>query len=374
MRGTPAVRSTSTGTARSATNKRVQRCEASELPPSTPKRARLNSDTFTFFDQNTATRKTRELGLNFNSTPKKTQQAFRRSEDSLLQISTPKHFLNSDGVVSLDREKRANETSKAKLNFNKTESKIQDSSHEDCFLTKHARNEAISLVHEIFDEKITPKRQKISEKVPSDTIISSDSKTKSSKAISSDFESKHTSHVLESEDWKRRKVDQLLNQVKNDNMSSTNEALRETIENQNRKIKIIENQLEKQSRNHSEAENAIKDLAQALKAETQHSVTRSRTTSLMSIETSSHSLRAQVDDYKWSPHIASLSSNSTSESISKQLSRARFNAAQLVLKLTEAYEEIRRLRKIVDDNQIKSESSLSTSAKRVNTNLFNWEM
>jgi len=375
MRGTPAVRSTSTGTARSGINKRFQRCEASELPPSTPKRARLSSDTFTFFDQNMATRKTREQGLNFDSTPKKSQQVFRRCEDSLLQPSTPKPFLNSDEVVSLDRDKRANETSEAKLNSNKTESKIEDSSHhEDCFLTEHSRTEAINLVHEIFDEKITTRRQKKAENAPSDTILSSDSKTKSSKAISSDFKSKNTSPVVDSEDWKRRNVDQLLNQVKNDNMSSTNEALRETVENQKRKIKIIENQLEKQSRNHSEAENAIKDLARALQAETQHSVTRSKTTSLMSIETSSHSLTTQVDDYEWSPHIASLPSISTRDSISKQLSRARFNAAQLVLKLTEAYEEIRRLRKIVDDNQIKTESSLSTSAKRGNTNLLNWEM
>jgi len=369
------VRSTSTGIARSAINKRFERCEVSELPPSTPKRPRLNSDTLTFIDQNMATRKTRQLGLNFDGTPKKTQEVFRRCEDSLLQPSTPKRFLNSGGVVSLDRDKRANETSKAKLDFNETEStKMQDSSHhEDSFLTKHSRTEAINLVHEIFDEKITPSRQNRAEKAPSDSILKNDNKTKSSKAMSSDFKSKLASHVVESKDLKRSNVDQVMNQVKNGNMSSSNEALRETLESQKRKIKIIENQLKKQARNHSEAENAIKDLAKALQAETQHSVTRSRTTSLMSIETS-HSLTSQVNDYKWSPHIASLSSSTTSDSISKQLSRARFNVAQLVLKLTDAYEEIRRLRKIVDDNQIKTESSLSTSAKRVNTNLYKWEM
>jgi len=345
------VRSTPIGKAKGSINKRSQRCEPSELPHSTPKRARLNSDIFSFFNGNMGTRKTRVLGLNFETDPKKKQEDFQRCEDSLLQPSIPKRrFLNSDGVFSLDKDKRVNETSKA-------------------------RTEAINLVQAMFDEKTTPRREKNAEKAPINKTLRKDTWTQSSEAMSSDSKRKLSSHELETQYWRRINLDQRVDQVWNESrVFSSNGALREAVENQKKKIKIIENQLEKNKKYHAEAESAIKDIAKALKAETQHSVTRSRPTSPMSIETSPHSLTSQIDDYKSSFQIASLTSSTTSDSIRKELSRARFNGAQLVLKVTEAYEEIRRLRKKVDDNQIKTEAGLSTSQMRGSTNLFNPEM
>jgi len=382
------------GKARGSINKRFQRCEDSERPPLTPKRVRLNSDTLTF-DPNNATRETPTLGLNPDiAQPKKSQEVFQRCEDLVPQPSTPKRFeLNSDRVVSLDRDWLESEISKETLTFNKAEStKMLDSLPplEGSFFPEDPRIEAINLVNEIFDEKITPSRKRRAENVPRDNTLRSDIKTESSEAILSDFkskissdvletedcirrsmdaapgqektESKISSDVLETEDWIRRGMDPAPDQAKKETrVSSSNEALKQAIENHKKRIKILENQLEENARTHAEAENAIKDLAKALEAETQHSMTRSRTTSLMSIETSAHSLSAQVDDYKLSHHIASLPHSTTSKSMSKQLSKERCNAAKLVLKLTEAYEEIRRLRKIVDDNRSKTESSLSTS-------------
>jgi len=381
------VRSTSTGKARGSINKRFQRCEDSELQPSTPKRARLNSDTLTSFDPHNATKETPTLRLNLDiAQAEKSQEVFQRCEDLVPQPSTPKRFeLNSDRVVSLDRDKQESETSKATLNFNKAEStKMLDSLPplEGSFFPKDPRIEAIKLVNEIFDEKITPRRKRRAENAPSDNTLRSDNKTESSEAISIDFKSKISSGVLETEDWIRTSMDPTPGQAEKESkissdvleteerirrsidpapghakkgnyMSSSNEALREAVENQKNTIKILENQLEENARTHAEAEQAIKDLAKALQDETQHSTTRSRATSLMSIETSTHRLSAQLDDYKLSHHIASLPHSTTSESMSKQLSKERCNAAKLVLKLTEAYEEIRRLRKIVDDNRSK---------------------